>query len=151
MRLGCHFYKEVTLKAAVGTVIALTFLSPPLLAQQARWEADVVEASRAWSAAFYRGDGNTMESLEVADLVLVMPNGEIWSKSEPRAETSEPQDVESHTKEYTNVRFQEGVALVTGRLIVVMGDRYTMAFTETWVRDGNQWRVTLAQWTGVSN
>src|SRR5437764_13252447 len=38
-----------------------------------------------WFKAFDIGDGATMDQMEMDNLVLVMPNGDIWRKPGPRA------------------------------------------------------------------
>ena len=73
--------------ARVTLIVFTIACSLPLLAQDAdgqlRSELQALHAK--WFKAFDSGDGATMDQMEVDNLVLVMPNGDIWRKPGPRA------------------------------------------------------------------
>lgn len=118
-------------------------------ATQVELETQLTSASKAWSTAFYEGDGETMDSLELSDLVLVFGTGHIWHKSEPRLNSIQPiESVKSNSKEFIKVHLFENVGVLIGHLMVEESDnKSTFGFTEVWVKQDGQWHVVTAQWS----
>ena len=70
-----------------------------------------------WMEAYDNGDGVTMDQIEMDNLVLVMPTGEVWPKTKPRG-TSEPKldPTTQRTLSDVSVRQFGDTAILTGTL-----------------------------------
>src|SRR5436853_6792192 len=71
-----------------ATLVLVTLLcSTSLMAQgtDANLRSELEALHAKWFKAFDIGDGATMDQMEMDNLVLVMPNGDIWRKPGPRA------------------------------------------------------------------
>jgi hypothetical protein len=70
-------------------LIVFSLLSTALMAQGTdnKLSSELEALHAKWFAAFDGGDGATMNQMEMDNLVLVMPVGFIWSKTEARAGT----------------------------------------------------------------
>jgi ketosteroid isomerase-like protein len=105
-----------------------------------------------WFNAFDKGDGATMDRIEVPNLVLVDWDGKgsIFQKSGPRAGNVKPTGVQSRTLSDTQVRQFGDTAVLTGRLTSKGPSGTTNVATTTvvWVQQNNQWLVASVQWSG---
>lgn len=100
-----------------------------------------------WFAAFDKGDGATMDRMEVPNLVLVFENGTIWQKNGPRAGKQKPTGVTSRSLSKVQVRQFGDTAILTG--ILTNKDQETeemIPTTVVWLRRNNDWLVASAQW-----
>ena len=77
--------------------IVFALMSSGILSEFAKAQADVAQLQptleqlhREWFTAFDKGDGATMDRMEVPNLTLVMPDGTIWQKDGPRAGRQKP-------------------------------------------------------------
>jgi hypothetical protein len=71
-----------------STLLFLALLSSlPAVAQStdANLESELSAIHAKWFKAFDAGDGATMDQIEVQKLVLIMPTGDVWNKTKPRA------------------------------------------------------------------
>jgi ketosteroid isomerase-like protein len=105
-----------------------------------------------WFTAFDKGDGATMDRIEVPNLVLVDWDGKgsIFQKSGPRAGTLKPTGVQSRTLHDTQVRKFGDAAILTGWLTTkAPSGTEESATTVVWVRRNNQWLVASAQWSRI--
>jgi len=93
-----------------------------------------------------------MDQMEMPNLALVMPDGAVWKKTEPRAKTMKTRTPDT-TRVLTDVTVRQfgDTALLTGTLISKDlkdpkqsdSDSTTVVF----VKSGGQWKVASAQWT----
>ena len=78
------------MRSLIAIVLALAS-SISVVAQDSagepRKELEAVHAR--WFKAFDSGDGATMDQMEMSNLILVMSDGTIFSKTKPRAELSQ--------------------------------------------------------------
>lgn len=89
---------------------------------------------------------------EASCVVLVMPDGEVWKKSEPRAKAMKARtpDVRRELSDVTVREFGDA-ALLTGIVISTdskdpkQSDRTST--TVVFVKKGGKWLVASAQWT----
>jgi len=87
--------------------------------------------------------------MEIDNLVLVMPNGIVFKKSEPRTRTSRahPRDAERSLSEVT-VRTYGDTAVLTGVLTSKSASENTKdSTTVVFVKNAGKWKVASAQWT----
>jgi len=103
---------------------------------------------KQWFDAFLKGDGAAMEKFEAPDLVIVQPDGSLFSKTAPRSSTRRGQPNRTRQVLEFRVRSAGDVAVVEG----VAEDRIVprlqrTRFTEVWKRDKGQWRVWSYQAT----
>jgi ketosteroid isomerase-like protein len=113
-------------------------------------EAELEALHGKWFAAYDRGDGTTMNGMETKNLVLVLPDGTIFKKTKPRAETLDATGVARRTLGKVSIRRFGDTAIMTGILTssYAAGSR-DEATTVVWVRQNGGWRVASAQWTPV--
>ena len=106
-----------------------------------------------WMTAYDTGDGVTMDQMEIDNLVLVMPTGEVWPKTKPRG-TSEPKldPTTQRTLSDVSVRQFGDTAILTGTLTSKSKEENSKSGTTVvFVRNGGQWKIASAQWSEVSN
>lgn len=141
------------MRSMVVALIALLY-SMSLVAQDtdAKLQSELEALHAKWYKAYDGGDGVTMDKLEVANLMLIMPTGDTWTKTKPRAgdvgKSSVP--VERTLSNVTVHRF--------GETAVLMGILNSKTPTETgqvativvFVRSSGQWKIASAQWTPVA-
>jgi len=114
-------------------------------------QADLERLHNQWFAAFDKGDGATMDRMEVPNLTLVSPDGKgtIWLKPGPRAGKQKPTGV-SRTLSDVQVRQFGDVAVLTGVVTSKMGtETDSAATTEVWARQSGQWMLASVQWTDI--
>ena len=136
--------------------IVLSFLwSLPSVAQtkDSKLLSELEAQHTKWFKAFDNGDGATMDQMEIDNLVLVMPTGTIFSKSEPRAGKQKKLDPQNErTLSDVAVRRFGDTAILTGILSSRTGaDNDKEATTVVFVRTSDQWKVASAQWTPVTS
>ena len=105
-----------------------------------------------WFKAYDNGDGVTMDRMEMNNLVLVMPTGDIWTKTKPRG-TDEPKldPTTKRTLRDVLVRQFGDTAILTGTLSSESKEEKTdAATTVVFVRNGGQWKIASAQWTELA-
>jgi ketosteroid isomerase-like protein len=113
--------------------------------------ADLSTLHAAWFDAFDHGDGAKMDQMETPNLVLVMPDGTVWKKSEPRAKVMKAHSPDA-TRELSDVSVREfgDTALLTGSLIsrdTKTRESDSTATTVVFVKRDGKWLVASAQWT----
>jgi ketosteroid isomerase-like protein len=118
------------------------------------FQRELVEIHAKWFEAFDAGDGATMDRLETSDLTLIMPNGEIWHKSEPRAGKQGKGDTGAKRQlSNVSVRVFGNTAVLTG-VVTTQGTRPDesgkSATTVVFTRTASGWKVASAQWTEIS-
>jgi hypothetical protein len=102
-----------------------------------------------WFQAFEVGDGAGMDSLEVANLVLVMPDGSVWKKSGPRAGEQAKGDVvrEPSLNDVTVPQFGD-TAILTGILTNKTARKTNKSGTTVvFVRGRGTWLIASVQWS----
>ncbi len=139
------------------TFIFFALLASTALRAQApdatlRSELELLHAK--WFQAFDSGDGAAMDQMEMEELTLVMPNGFLWAKTEPRA--GKQKKLNPQTKRIlseTSVRRQGDVAILTGILTSTSPQEAPQkeATTVVFVRSSGKWKIASAQWTPVVN
>ena len=133
---------------------ALVLVLSSLIPVVARSQTETPDTSKMieglhqqWLAAFDKGDGATMDRMELPNLVLVFDNGMIWQKNGPRAGTQKPTGVTSRKLSKVQVRQFGDEAVLTG--LLTNKDREseeTVPTTVVWLRRNNDWLVASAQW-----
>jgi ketosteroid isomerase-like protein len=105
-----------------------------------------------WFKAYDNGDGVTMDRVEMDNLVLVMPTGEVWTKTKPRGASEPKLDPQAkHALRDVSVRQFGDTAILTGALINESKEEKTEeATTVVFVRNAGQWKIASAQWTDLS-
>lgn len=136
-------------------VIFLSALcSIPLVAQSvnASLTSDLEALHAKWFKAFDNGDGATMDQIEVDKLVLVMPTGFIWTKTEARAGQQPKRDPETkRSLSSVSVRRFGDTAILTGVLTSKSGKEDSQeATTVVFVRSSGTWKIASAQWSPLT-
>jgi ketosteroid isomerase-like protein len=136
----------------ICTILAAAILGLPALAapgDAAKSTAELQALHSAWFTAFDKGDGATMDQMEVPNLVLVMPDGMVWKKSEPRAKAMQ-QRTPDGTRVLSDVTVREfgDIAVLTGTVTSKSGTEIDRdSTTVVFVKSGGKWKVASAQWT----
>ena len=135
------------LAAAILTSLALTAHS-----DTPEHSADFQAMHAAWFDAFDRGEGAKMDQMEAPNLVLGMPDGSFWKKTEPRAKTEKARTPDSTRKLVdSTVREFGETALLTGTLITkdIKDPKQSDidATTVVFVKKDGKWLIASAQWT----
>lgn len=105
-----------------------------------------------WMKAYDNGDGVTMDQIEMDNLMLVMPTGEVWAKTKPRG-ASEPKldPLTQRTFNDVSVRRFGDTAILTGMLATKSATENSQeGTTVVFVRNAGQWKIASAQWSTVS-
>lgn len=105
-----------------------------------------------WMKAYDNGDGVAMDQIEMDNLMLVMPTGEVWAKTKPRG-TSEPKldPTTQRTLSDVSVRTFGDTAILTGTLTSKSATGTSReGTTVVFVRKSGQWKIASAQWSTVS-
>ena len=131
--------------ALVGSLALTAYGDAP------RSATDLPTLHAAWFDAFDHGDGAKMDQMETPNLVLVMPDGTIWKKSEPRVKTMKARvpDAIRELKDATVREFGD-TALLTGTVIsrdTRTHESDSTATTVVFVKKDGKWLVASAQWT----
>jgi len=102
-----------------------------------------------WMKSYDNGDGVTMDQIEMDNLVLVMPTGELWSKTKPRgADEPKLDPTTKRTLRDVSVRKFGDAAVLTGVLSSeTKGEKAEEGTTVVFVRNSGQWKIASAQWT----
>jgi ketosteroid isomerase-like protein len=115
----------------------------------AKSTAELQALNAAWFTAFDAGDGAAMDQMEMSNLVLVMPDGSVWKKSEPRAKTMKKRTPDG-TRELSDVTVREfgETALLTGTVTSKTAtETESDSTTVVFVKNGGKWKIASAQWT----
>ena len=134
-----------------------TLLAAAILASSAltahgdapRSTAELQALHAAWFTAFDTGDGAAMDQMEMPNLVLVMPDGSVWEKSEPRARTMKQRTLDG-SRELSDVTVREfgETALLTGTVTSKTAtETESDSTTVVFVKNGGKWKIASAQWT----
>jgi len=101
--------------------------------------------------AFNKGDGATMDKLEIPNLILVNTDGTggIWKKNGPRAGKQKATGA-STSLSNAQVRQFGDSAILTGVITTNQAGTSTRSSTTVvWIRKNNQWLVASAQWSDI--
>jgi len=105
-----------------------------------------------WFKAFDAGDGTTMDKMEISNLVLIMPTGQIWPKDGPRGQWKGDAGAQ-RTLSNVAVRQYENTAILTG-IVTTKGAKEGNgqdATTVVFVRSAGEWKIMSAQWSPISS
>jgi ketosteroid isomerase-like protein len=135
-------------------LIMFSLLSTALTAQgtdgKLRTELEALHAK--WFTAFDNGDGATMDQMEMDNLVLVMPIGILFVKTEARAGMQAKLDPQTErTLSDVSVRQFGDAAVLTGILTSKTAkENEKEATTVVFVQSSGRWKIASAQWTPVT-
>ena len=116
-------------------------------------ELEALHAS--WYKAYDTGNLVAMDEIETANLTLVLPDGNIWTKSKARTADklpAEPPDLH-HSVTNTTIRRFGDAAVLTGILTASSAKEGTMkmATTVVFIKDSGKWKIASAQLTLIGN
>jgi ketosteroid isomerase-like protein len=135
-------------------LIVFSLLSSSLMAQStdSKLSSELEALHAKWFTAFDSGDGATMDQMEMDNLVLVMPVGFMWSKTEPRAGQQPRLDPQiKRTLSEVSVRRFGDAAILTGVLTSTSPkENEKEATTVVFVQSMGRWKIASAQWTPVT-
>jgi len=104
-----------------------------------------------WFKAFDTGDGATMDKVEIPNLILILPDGQIWPKDGPRAGNQPKGDLTAQ-RTLSNVAIRQfgDAAILTGTITTKGArDNGQMGTTVVFVRSAGAWKIASAQWSPV--
>ena len=141
------------LKGLTTIVVATVMTSTLCLAQNSSndLQRELERLHNQWFNAFDKGDGATMDKMEMPNLILVNADGKggIWKKHGPRAGKQKPTG-HSTTLSNAQVRQFGDSAILTGVVKIKDGQESTRSSaTVVWIRKNNQWLVASAQWSDI--
>lgn len=147
-------------KTILVSLVAMSILMPVLVGvgvaqtknSATNLDSELKRLMQQWVDAFDKGDGATMDQMEVANLVLVNADGSggIWHKDGPRAGKQKPlaQDI---TVGASEVRQFGNTAVLTGRVTrKESGKTDESSETIVWIRQNNKWLIASGQWSNVN-
>ena len=140
-------------KSLVLTFVAVVICSATAVVQagDVKFQSELEALHQKWFAAYDKGDGATMDSVEVANLVLIFQDGSEWQKSGPRGSDQKPTGATSHELRHVVVRKFGDSAVLTGRLLRKSGSEVQEdATTVVFARQNNRWLIASAHWSQVS-
>jgi ketosteroid isomerase-like protein len=118
-------------------------------------ETQIIQLERSWNQAEMARDGGALASLVDDTLVYVDYDGSIMNKAEYLRSVANPTSSPDHLYDegmkvhvYTNAGVASGIYRETG---TSKGKPYTRRarFTDTWVKQGGQWKCVASQSTLV--
>ena len=134
-------------------ILSILLCSTILMAQgaDATLKSELEALHTKWFNAFDGGDGATMDQMEMDNLVLVMPIGSLWAKTEARAGMQAKLDQKTErTLSDVSVRRFGDTAVLTGVLTTKSATENEKATTVVFVQNSGKWKIASAQWTPVS-
>ena len=139
-----------------ATVILVTLLCSTVLMCQStdrNLQSELASLHAKWFRAFDSGNGATMDQMEMEKLVLVMPNGFMWTKTKARSsEKSQGHPRTERALTDVSVRRFGDTAILTGILTTKSPEESSKdATTVVFVRSSGEWKVASAQWTPVTS
>jgi len=143
-----------TLASLAVTFTLLLLLAVVAQSQNAAGNSDnkLKQMTQEWFDAFDKGDGSTLDQMEVDNLVLVNADGSggIWQKKGPRGSDQKPSTLLINVGS-SEVRRFGNTAILTGSVTIKDGDK-TEENSETivWIRKNNKWLISSGQWSTVS-
>jgi hypothetical protein len=134
-------------------IVASVVASTSCLAQNLpnNLQRDLEQLHNQWFNAFDKGDGATMDKLEMSNLILVNADGKggIWRKRGPRAGKQKPTGA-STSLSNAQVRQFGDSAILTGVVTHKQGRTSRRSSTTVvWIRKNDQWLVASAQWSDI--
>ncbi len=134
-------------------IVATVVTSTSCLAQNSsdNLQRELERLHNQWFNAFDKGDGATMDKLEIPNLILVNADGKggIWKKHGPRAGKQNPTGT-STTLSNAQARQFGDSAILTGVVTAKQGrTSVRSSTTEVWIRKNNQWLIASAQWSDI--
>ncbi len=145
--------KLVSRKLSSIAFLGVVICSATAVAQAGdlKFQSELEALHQKWFAAYDKGDGTTMDSVEVANLVLIFQDGSEWRKSGPRGSNQKPKDATSRELRHVVVRQFGDSAVLTGRLLSKFGSEVREdATTVVFERQNNRWLIASAHWSQVS-
>jgi tetratricopeptide (TPR) repeat protein len=135
-------------------LLALLVATGPMLAQGAdpKLQAELIRLHTEWFAAFDKGDGATMDRLEVPNFQAVFPDGRVFKKSKPRTGGQQPTGNTSRSLADVDVRQFADTAILTGTVTTepsLYGAPDKAGTTVVFVREGGSWKIASAQWAST--
>ena len=146
-----------TMKIQLRSAALMVAVTLSCLAQSSSndLKAELERLHNQWFTAFDKGDGATMDRMEVPNLVLVNPDGEgmIWQKHGPRAGKQKPTTEATRILTDATVRRFGDTAILTGTVTTkVAGSPDEKASTTVvWVDQSGKWLIASAQWSHVDS
>jgi ketosteroid isomerase-like protein len=141
------------LKALMLLLFTVTCSLPGTAQSGGTLKFDLETLHSKWLKAYDAGDGATMDRMEVSNLILVMPSGQIWTKSGPSEADRKGYPGAQRTLSDAAVRQFGNTAILTGILATngaQQGNGH-MATTVVFVRSGGTWMIASAQWCDASS
>ena len=141
------------LKGLMTIVVATVMTSTFCVAQNSSndLQGELERLHNQWFNAFDKGDGATMDKIEMSNLILVNADGKggIWKKHGPRAGKQKPTG-HSTTLSNAQVRQFGDSAILTGVVTIKNGQESTRSSTTVvWIRKNSQWLVASVQWSDL--
>ena len=141
------------LKGLMTIVVATVMTSTFCVAQNSSndLQGELERLHNQWFNAFDKGDGATMDKIEMSNLILVNADGKggIWKKHGPRAGKQKPTG-HSTTLSNAQVRQFDNSAILTGVVTIKDGQESTRSSTTVvWIRKNSQWLVASVQWSDL--
>jgi Ni/Co efflux regulator RcnB len=152
-RLIQEIRKEEMKQLLTLIIVATVVTATSCLAQNSssNLQRNLERLHNQWFNAFDKGDGATMDKLEVPNLILVNADGKggIWQKRGPRAGKQSPTG-SSTTLSNAQARQFGDSAILTGVVTTKQGGtRVRSSTTEVWIKKNNQWLIASAQWSDI--
>jgi ketosteroid isomerase-like protein len=136
-------------------ILSILLCSTILMAQaaDATLRSDLEALHTKWFKAFDGGDGTTMDQMEMDHLMLIMPEGSIWTKTKPRGSEQLKRDPHTErTLKDVSVRRFGDTAILTGILTTKSEKEGSQdATTVVFVQSSGKWKIASAQWTPVAS
>jgi ketosteroid isomerase-like protein len=140
---------------SVILVLVSLLCSSPVLAQgtDVKLPSELETLHAKWFKAYDSGDGATMDQMEMDNLTLVMPTGEIWPKDTARAGIQPKRDPQAvRTLSNVSVRRFGDTAILTGVLTTKSAkENSRYGTTVVFVQSSGKWKIASAQWTPVAS
>ena len=137
---------------SLGVIAMFIALTAGQASSASALKTDLTTLHDQWFTAFDKGDGATMDKLEVENLVIVFQDGQVWKKARSRVGNMKPTGYAGRKLSDVDVRQFGDTAILTGRLATTeqagaapVIDGTTIVF----VRQQGGWRIASAQWSSV--
>jgi Domain of unknown function (DUF4440) len=141
--------KQHFIMIVVATVVAATSCLAQNVSNNLQRELEHLHDQ--WFNAFNKGDGATMDKLEIPNLILVNSDGTggIWKKHGPRAGKQKATGASTSLSNAQARQFGDS-AILTGVITTKHGETSTRSSTTViWKRKNNQWLVASPQWSDI--
>ena len=151
-------YRRIFLSLLLGIMVTtpFSFAAEPAAnnrtdaASATPFQQQLIDTQKAFLEALRRGDAAYVNNAVASDFELIAPNGDMADRSEVVGYVQAPKDnkePEPILYDFKVVQLSDSAAIVTYNAVFQGSNHRYQHLSNTWVREGNQWKLKFQQST----